>query len=315
MSNVEKNVILAPYTTYKVGGSAKYFISIKSKQDLLLVYDWLSENDEDFFILGGGSNVLVSDAGVDGLVIRMENTKVEIEDDLMSCQAGLSLADAFRKAKVKNLSGLAWSFGIPQATIGGAVRGNAGAFGESMADIVAEVEVFNLKNGQFKIFTNKDCRFDYRESIFKKDKKYLIWSVKLKMKRVPAADLEIASSQSLQYRTEHHPKLPSAGSVFKNLEVDYIKKVNYNLAEKLRQDGVIKHDRLGSGYFIDLLGLKGKTIGGAKISLEHANFIVNTGKAKASDIQELIAFVKKQILLQFKLELEEEIQYLGFKNI
>lgn len=314
MNKIEKNVELAPYTTYKVGGPAKHFINLQTKQDLLLIFDWLKEHKEKVYILGGGSNVVISDKGINGLVVRMDNKKIELKDNILFCESGVSLKDAFIKTQAHNLSGLAWSFGIPQATIGGAIRGNAGAFGQNMKDIVEEVEAFDLKSGKFVIFKNKDCKFKYRESLFKKDKRYLVWSAKLKMIPSTKEEIEELASKSLDYRRNHHPRLPSAGSVFKNLERNYLRKVNKQLTEDLIKQGIIKYDRVGSGYFIDLIGLKGKAIGGAKISLEHANFVVNTGHAKASEIRELIQFIKKQIKTKFNIDLEEEVQYLGFDD-
>lgn len=257
---IQKNVPLKKYTTFKIGGPAKYFCLARNKKDLIEAIKWAKEKKMPFFILGGGSNLLVSDRGFDGLVIKFQNPK---------------LGDFVEQ-------GLEWAAGIP-GTLAGAVRGNAGAFGRSMEDVVKEVEVFDVKTRKIKIFKNKQCQFSYRNSIFKKNPNLIILSVKIKTGRADPKKIK----QYLNYRKIHHPQLPSAGSVFKNPK------------------GV------GAAKLIADCGLAGKQVGRAQISIQHPNFIVNLGGAKASDVLKLINLTKRKVKNKFKIKLQEEIQYLG----
>ncbi|MFH1575621.1 MAG: UDP-N-acetylmuramate dehydrogenase [Candidatus Nealsonbacteria bacterium] len=252
----QENISLKKYTTFKIGGPARYFFTAKTKESLLKAVKEAKNRHWRLFILGGGSNLLVSDEGFKGLVIK----------------AGSSLS----------LYGLDWAVGIP-GTIEGAVYGNAGAFSKSMADEVESVEVFDAKAEKIKIFKNRDCRFSYRNSIFKRNKNLIILSVKLKARKINFKKIK----EYLAYRKKNQPlNLPSAGSVFKN------------------PPGFL------AGELIEKCGLKGKKIGGAQVSNVHANFIVNSGEATAKDVLLLIKLIKKTVYGKFKVKLEEEINFL-----
>jgi len=312
MEKIQKNIPLAQFTTFRIGGPAKFFIEIEEKEDLLEAVKWAKENKEEIFILGGGSNILINDKGVDGLVLRIVNDGITVHGDRIECGAGAVLARAVRLAVGENLSGLEWAAGIPRATIGGAARGNAGAFGFSMSEIAETIEVFNIKKQKFELFSNKDCRFIYRGSIFKEDNNYLVWKIILKLQKGDKRQIEKDVAKFLEFRQGKQPKLPSAGSVFKNLSFKDLQENNSNLADLAIKSGAVKDDRIGAGWIIELAGLKGKKIGGAKVSLEHANFIVNTSRATAEDIIMLISYIKQQVRDRFKVQLQEEVQYLGF---
>ncbi|PIR13419.1 UDP-N-acetylenolpyruvoylglucosamine reductase [Candidatus Falkowbacteria bacterium CG11_big_fil_rev_8_21_14_0_20_39_10] len=309
---IKQNIPLAPLTTFKIGGPAKFFIEIKSKEDLAEAYEWAKKEKQAVFILGGGSNLLINDQGVDGLVIKMKNDEIKVQGGRLNCGAGAILSEAVRLSISHNLSGLEWAQGIPQATIGGTIRGNAGAFGEETKDIVETVEVFNIKRKNFKIFSNKDCKFEYRGSVFKKDNNLLVWNAILRLHQAKLKEIDKKSDVCMTRRNQVQPKLPSAGCVFKNLLIEDLRQASQYVAERAEEEGVVKGGKIGVGWLIDLAGLKGKNIGGAKVSLEHANYIVNTGKATAEDVIMLISYIKQQIRTKFKVQLQEEVQYLGF---
>ena len=259
LSGIKRNVSLKEFTTFRIGGKAKYFFVAKNEKELIEAVRFAKDNKLPFFILGGGSNLLVSDKGFKGLVIK----------------AGRPLALYVSK-------GLEWAAGIP-GTVEGAVFGNAGAFRGSMKDEVEAVKVFNVKTEKTSVFENKDCKFAYRSSIFKKKKNLIILSVKIKSKKINSNKIK----EYLKIKKERQPLgYPSAGSIFKN-------PLNYSAAE-----------------LIEKCGLKGKKIGGAKISEKHANFIVNLSKARSKDVKSLINLVKKEVKKKFKINLEEEIQFL-----
>lgn len=313
-SKIQQNILLAPLTTFKIGGPAKYFIEIETKEELAAAFDWARENKEPVFILAGGSNVLINDKGVDGLVIKMRNDGIAVKGARLECGAGAGLIRAARLAAAENLTGLEWAIGIP-GTVGGAVIGNAGAFGRSISESVEMAEVFNVKKKRFEQFSNKDCRFSYKESVFKKASRKdlkLVWQVILKLQKGEQWVIGGLANQYLEYRRQTQPKLPSAGCVFRNLLIVNLRECDEDLANEAIETGAEKDDKVGAGWLIDKLGLKGKTIGGAKVSLEHANFIVNTGKATAEDVIMLISFIKQQARDKFGVQLREEIEYLGF---
>ena len=274
LPGVKRNVLLKNYTTFKIGGPAKYFYIAQNKTELIGAIKKAKKIKLPFFVLGGGSNLLVSDEGFNGLVIKF----------------GQPLSSYVSK-------GLEWAVGIP-GTVQGAVCGNAGAFGKSMKDVVESVEVFDTETGKVKIFKNKDCRFSYRNSIFRKKKNLIILSVRIKTKKVD----ELRSSsrfaiarvsnakkikQYLDYKKQTQPlNFPSAGSIFKNPK------------------------GFSAGELIEKCGLKGEKIGNVKISEKHGNFIVNLGRGKAKDVIKLIKLIKQKVKNKFKVNLEEEIQYL-----
>jgi len=285
---IKRNVSLARYTTFKIGGPAKYFFVAKTKEDLISAIKVAKEFNLPFFILGGGSNLLVADKGYKGLVINFQFSIFNFQKTKIVAGAGLPLGKLVNAAMEKGLTGLEWAIGIP-GTVGGAIRGNAGAFENSMADIVKTVEVLNSKNLKTKIFKNKDCQFGYRESIFKKDKNLIIFSAILQLKKGNKKKIKNEIKKNLEQRKKTQSlNFPSAGSIFKNPKNFY------------------------AGDLIERCGLKEKRIGNARISEKHANFIINLGQGKAKDVKKLIKIIKQKIKKKFGVKLEEEIQLLGF---
>ena len=215
-------------------------------------------------------------------------------------------------AIANNLSGLEWSIGIPGATIGGAVRGNAEAFNSPMSDIVETVSALNIKKDQFEIFNNKDCEFNYRQSIFKDNNNYIIWEMELKLIKASSDKIKNLTEKSVNFRNENYPKFPSAGSIFKNIPYKFFEKNSKEIADKLLNAGIARLGNIGAGLIIEKAGLKGKVIGGAKVSLAHGNFIVNIGGATAENVIMLISIIKQKVRANYGIQLEEEIELVGF---
>ena len=309
---IQKDIALKPFTTWQVGGPAKYYLEIKSKEDLSGAYSWAKDKQLKVYILGGGSNILVPDDGVDGLVLRMLNDKTVVRGERAECGAGAWLSNVIIKATGNNLSGLEWASGIPRATIGGSIRGNAGAFGQVMANLTETIEAFYIKTKKFIVFSNRDCKFAYRTSVFKEKADYLIWSAILRLRKEKPEIIRASIEESLSHRAGCYPKLPGVGSIFKNLDPLDIRKSNPILMSKIK-DKIGRTGKISAGLLIDMCGLKGKAIGGVKVSLEHANHLVNTGHARAEEIVMLISYIKQQVRDKFGVELHEEIQYFGFE--
>ena len=285
LQNIQKNVSLASYTTFKIGGKANYFYEAKKNENLIKAIKVAKKAQVPYFILGGGSNVLVSDSGFNGLVIRIQNTKYEIRDTTIRADAGVLLGKLVDESVKAGLTGLEWAVGIP-GTVGGAVRGNVGAFGTSVADIVENVKVLKMPELRIMNYESRECKFGYRDSVFKHNKD-IILSIKLELKKGNKETSKRAIEEHLAYRKKHQPLLPSAGCIFKNT-LDY-----------------------SAGYLIEECGLKGKKIGKAMIFEKHGNFIVNTGNTKAGDVIELIKLCKEKVKEKLGIELKEEIEYLG----
>ena len=281
----QENVLLSKYTTFKIGGPAKYFCIARNKENLIKAVKKAKELKMPFFILGKGSNVLALDKGFNGIVIKIHNSKFIIHNSGIYVEAGVKLEDLVKLSIKKSLTGLEWAVGIP-GTVGGAVYGNAQAFGTKMSDIIKSVEIFDAKTLKIKTLTKKKCDFSEKHTVFKKNKDLIILSSVIKLKNGKKKEIQKRIKKHLDYRKKNHPwKFPSAGSVFVN-----------------------KTGGPSSAYLIEKCGLKGTKAGGAKVSEKHAGFIVNTGEAKARDVLKLIKIIKQKVKSKFRIDLEEEIQ-------
>ncbi len=315
---IQKNILLLKYTTFKIGGSAKYFCVAENVDEIKEALEFAEKNKLKVFVLGGGSNLLISDRGFDGIVIRITNYELRIAGNKIICGTGVPLAKLVSKSVKNNLTGLEWTVGIP-GTVGGAIVNNAGANGSSMSDVVEEVEVLHKGStalsglwNQHKL-KSKQCKFSYRNSIFKEEKSYIILNAILKLEKGSEKEGKKIISEYLKLRKEKQPlEYPSAGSVFKNPKVDekYLKDIIKKYPEL---KNIAKNNIIPAGWLIEQVeGLKGKKIGGAMISEKHCNFIVNIGNAKAEDVIILISLIKQKIRNKFDIQLVEEIEYLGF---
>jgi UDP-N-acetylmuramate dehydrogenase len=305
MIKTREKIPLKEYTTFKIGGPARYFFVAKNKEDLKNAILWAKKKKLSFFILGGGSNVLFSDNGFNGLVIKMQNTKYKIRNTKIVAGAGVLLQKLVFKTAKKRLSGLENLAGIP-GTLGGAIWGNAGAFKREIGDLVEEVRVLDVGTSKLEVkkLKKEDCKFGYRNSIFKRRKNWIILEATLKLERGKKKEIKEKIKEFLKLRKEKQPlEFPSAGSIFKNVPIE---KVSKKIREKFKEK--IKNGFLPAGALIDAARLKGLQIGGAKISEKQANFILNVKNAKAKDVFALIEKIKRDIKKKFGVKLKEEIK-------
>ena len=319
LSGVQLNVLLKNHSTFRIGGKAKYFFVVRKKQDLIKAVKLARKHNLLFFILGGGSKLLISDEEYKGLVIKIQMSEFKIQNNEILTEAGLSTARLVNIALENNLTGLESLTGIP-GTVGGAIRGNAGASGDSIrgsiGDVIKQVEVFDKEKEEIKIFKNKDCKFDYRTSAFKENPNLIILSCVVQLKEKDKLEIEKRMKEYLTYRKETQPlSFPSCGSIFKNYvliksEISNFNKELFKEFPELKK--FIEKGTISAGYLIDKCNLKGKIIGGAQVSKKHANFIVNLGNAKAKDVKELIELIKTKVKNKFAISLKEEIQYFNF---
>jgi len=288
---IKQNEPLANHCTYRIGGPARVLFSAADEREIIAGIEIAKENRFKMMILGGGSNVLFSDRGFDGLVLKLANNFIKIAEEkenraVVLAGAGAPLAALVRFALDNSLAGMEWAAGIP-GTVGGAVRGNAGAFGREIGASVSRMRALEIsgKGVVPAIIGKEDCAFGYRESIFKRNKNLVITAAKFILEKGNADEIAAKVKECAEKKRVSQPlDFPSAGSVFKNPEGFFAAKI------------------------IEDCGLKGRSAGGAQISEKHANFIVNRGNAKASDVLELIAQIKIAAKEKFAVDLKEEIE-------
>lgn len=301
---LKKNIKLSKYTTFQIGGPADYFVEVKNTEEILEAVQWAKEHNQTILPIGGGSNLLISDKGFRGLVIKLSLDKLSFNDEKISVGAGVVVTYLLNQALNHDLIGLEFMTGIP-GSVGGAIRGNAGTYGQSMADVISEVRFLDEKY-ELRQMKPSEASFQYRHSIFK-EKKCIILEADLKLTHGDVASARKLIGERLKYRQDTQPSGPSAGCIFKNIilsETD-TKKIK---AKGIDTEQFVKFNKIPAGYLIDHLGLKGKTMGGAQISTKHANYIVNTGQATAEDVVMLVSFIKQQVRDAYGVQLQEEVQ-------
>ena len=285
--NIKVDEPMSKHTSFKTGGPAEFYITAKTIEDIQNIFQYAKTNRIKLYIIGNGSNLLVSDEGIKGIVLKIavDNIETLVSDFGILVNAGagvktMALAQILKKDGITGFEELA---GIP-GTIGGANYMNAGAYGKELKDIIVETKVINKETGKIETLKKEEQELKYRSSIFK-NKKYIIIETTFNLQRGKPEEIERRMNEFSIQRKEKQPlEYPSAGSTFK------------------RGDGFI------TAKLIDECGLKGYTIGGAQISEKHAGFIINKGNATSKDILDLIAYTKKKVFEKFGVQIEEEVE-------
>ncbi len=285
------DVPLAGYTTFKIGGPADLLAVVQRVSDLTKVISLAQEAGLAYFLLGGGSNLLISDAGVRGLVILNHCRQITLaDDDSVTAESGVSLAGLARRAIHHGLAGLEWAVSVP-GTVGGAVVGNAGAHGGCIADNLVSAQVLDGE-GARAVWPASDFAYAYRFSRLKRPtdnrtRGAVVLSATFRLQAANREDLEARAARFLAHRRATQPIESSAGSIFQNPPGDY------------------------AGRLIEAVGLKGVTVGGVQFSSVHANFIVNLGAGQAADVKAAIELARQRVQDQFGLSLQPEILFVG----
>ena len=283
---IHRDEPLAKHTTLRVGGPADVYVEPASEEDLAAILKFCAEHEVPFFILGRGSNLLVRDGGFRGVMICLSQThfsKIEIVGERLHCGVGAKLKNVSVEAKRNNLSGVEFLEGIP-GSVGGALRMNAGAMGGATFDAVESVRVMDF-DGNISEMPPKEMSVDYRSCAALKH--HIALGAVFRCQTLPRAKIEQRMKTFSEKRWESQPAAPSAGCIFKN-------------------PGAIPAGRL-----VDELGLKGARVGGAVVSAEHGNFIVNDGNATARDVLELISILKAKAKAERGIELHTEVEIIG----
>lgn len=285
---VQENIHLAPYTSARIGGPADVLLTVKSADELADAMQLVWEHEMPYYLLGGGSNVLISDKGVRGVVVLNKAKEVQFEtgdSPTVWCEAGVVIANLAKRCASKGLAGLEWAAAVP-GTIGGAAYGNAGAFGGDIAGNLIWAELLT-KNGRGK-FSVEQMGYGYRTSVLKRGEiNAIALSVLLRLKNSTKEEVSVKIEQFSERRKATQPPGASMGSMFKNPEGDH------------------------AGRLIEAAGLKGARIGNAEISRLHGNFFVNHGETHASDVRALIDLTRNTVKQRLGVELELEIELAG----
>jgi UDP-N-acetylmuramate dehydrogenase len=287
-ASVQEHVSLAPYTSARIGGSADVLLTVKSSHELADAMGLIWAHDLPYAILGGGSNVLVSDKGVRGVVILNRAKAVRFESGASPkvwCEAGVIIANLAKRCASKGLSGLEWCAAVP-GTVGGAVYGNAGAFGGDMAGSLIRAELLT-RSGR-ETYSAGQMGYGYRTSVLKRGEvNAIVLSCLLRLKNSTQENVSATIGEFSERRKATQPPGASMGSMFKNPEGDH------------------------AGRLIEAAGLKGMRIGGAEISTVHGNFFINHGETRASDVRALIDLTRNTVRQKLGVELELEIELVG----
>lgn len=306
---LRENISLAPLSTFQVGGNAQYYTEVSGALELAEAFEYAEKNKLPYFVLGGGSNILFADQGFRGLIIHMVGGGVNVTGETVTAGAGIPLARVVEGAQEAGLAGMEKLAGIP-GSFGGAIRGNAGAFGVEIGTLVASVKTLDRYSGMVQEHRQEKCQFQYRNSLFKQNPKLVVLSAQLRLQPGDKEGLKHIMDETRALRESKHPQnVKCAGSFFMNPLVK-----DEQLLKEFEKDtgNASKDGKLPAGWLIDHVGLRGKKIGGAQVSPIHPNYLLNTGTATARDIVMLASLIKTRVRDELHVRLKEEVQFVGF---
>lgn len=306
---MQEDISLAQFTTLGIGGPAKFFTTVKSKDELIQAIQFVRAKNLPYLVIGSGSNLLISDEGFDGLIIKNELTSITLASQgpafcAYQAQSGTSLWNLVQFTLKNGLSGLQKLSGIP-GTLGGAVYGNAGAYGQSISDHLTKVLCLDPKSDELVTLSKDECNFNYRDSNFKKNG-LIILEVYFELEPANPEVLKQESQDTLEQRRKYDG-LRCPGSFFKNIPVEIIP----NESLRLIPEDKINHGKIPVGYLLESIGAKGQKSGDVEVSDFHANIIINKGQGKAEDFYKLVSDFSKKVKEKFGINLEPEVQLIN----
>jgi UDP-N-acetylmuramate dehydrogenase len=303
---VERDVPLSGYTRFGLGGPADVLADAATESAFVAAYREASGNGSRFEVIGGGSNLVVSDDGYRGLILRYTGSTIRSEAGRVVAQAGADLQSVVDFTVEHGLAGIHTMTGIPGWT-GGAVYGNAGAYGRSIHESVTRVRFFD--GAGVREFSNAECGFRYRHSRFKERKDWIVLSAEFELQPSDASELRGLADEIRGIRdAKYPPTMKCAGSIFKNL-------IRAELPESVQTQvapACVREGKVPSAWFLEQVGAKGMENGGIRVADYHANLIYNTGNGTARQVREIADELKARVRARFKFDIEEEVQYVGF---
>ena len=303
---IKHNEPLSRHTRFGLGGPASLFLETDEEESFMLALQQAQKSGSPYVVLGGGTNLIVSDVGYKGIVLRYVAHGIRHRQTTVEVDAGAELnhlVDSLNNAGLKGLETLA---GIP-GWVGAAIYGNAGAYGHSISERISSVRCFDGE--AIKECSKEQCQFKYRESIFKHNKDRIIFSAQLQLDPADASELKEKSAAIRKVRDEKFPPtMKCAGSIFKNILLRDLPPATAALVPTT----VVREGKIPAAWFLEQAGAKGRIIGGIQVADYHANLIYNTGVGTADDLCRMIRQLKADVLTKFNLAIEEEVQYVGF---
>ncbi len=291
-------------TTLKIGGPAKKLVKVQTEDELIAATKFAEEIKLPFLVIGGGSNLLVADQGVNRLIIKNELTGISHQGSLVTVKSGTVLQDLIDYCNDRSLSGLQNLAGIP-GTVGGAIYGNAGAYGQGISDNLISVRVFN--GSEIVELQKQDCQFSYRDSEFKRNR-FSILGATFKLEPGNSIELKQQSQDIIQKRLVKYPKgIKCPGSFFKNIVASDLPK---EVLEKIPEDKIV-YGKLPAGSLLEMVGAKGDKQGDIEIADYHANLFVNLGSGNAKDFYALAKKYVEKVREKFRINLEPEVQLIN----
>lgn len=304
--HVAQQVPLSSYTRFAIGGPAAVFAEAADEDAFSEAIRVVRQGASPFVVVGSGTNLIVSDAGFPGVVLRFTNSEIHAEGSQVHAAAGAVLQDLVDFTVARGLAGIHTMTGIP-GWVGAAVYGNAGAYGRSIAQSVREVRFFD--GDRIRSFDNTHCEFRYRDSVFKHNKGWIVFSVLLELEPGDATALTKQATDILTVRNRKYPpSMKCAGSIFKNLLLS-------ELPEAVRTqvpERVIIEGKVPAAWFLEQIGAKGMVNGDIRVADYHANLIYNEGNGTAAQLRAVIGTLKERVFERFAFDMEEEVQYVGF---
>ncbi|MEK7617219.1 MAG: UDP-N-acetylmuramate dehydrogenase [Patescibacteria group bacterium] len=309
MLKFAQNVPLSTLTTLQIGGPAGLFTVVHTQEELIEVVQYAKANLFPYLVIGGGSNLLINDSGVNCLIIKNEMEGITKVVRSLTVKSGTILQNLVDYSIAHGLSGLQKLTGIP-GTVGGATFGNAGAYGQTISDYIREVKCLT-KNGEIVTLDKEECEFGYRDSIFKKNG-YTILEIWFKLDLLVSKDLRKEADEVLEKRLVKYPKgIKCPGSFFKNLVVDQQPK---EILAKIPKEK-ITYDKISAGYLLESVGAQGQTLDGIEIASYHANLFVNKGGGTAKAFYDLAKKYAQKVREKFGITLEPEVQLINLPTL
>jgi UDP-N-acetylmuramate dehydrogenase len=303
---VSRGALLSRYTRFGIGGPAELYFETSNERSFMDALQFVRSSTSPYVVIGGGTNLIVADAGFPGIVLRFTANTIESEGVRISVAAGAELQALVDYCIGIGLRGIETMTGIP-GSVGAAVYGNAGAYGHSINERISWVRFFD--GSTIRCLSNAECEFRYRESIFKRHKDWIIFSAGLEMDVAPSVDLRRTADEIFKIRLEKYPAtMRCAGSIFKNLILAELSPA----VQRQVPERVVREGKVPSAYFLEQVGAKGIENGDIRVADYHANLIYNAGHGTARQVCEVINDLKSRVDRQFGLTLEEEVQYIGF---
>ena len=302
---VSAGTLLSRYTRFGIGGPADLYAETADMQAFIAAFTAVRASGIEIAVIGDGTNLIVSDQGFRGVVLRYRADRLQAVGSCVMADSGAVLQDLVDFAIARGLKGLETLAGIP-GSVGAAVYGNAGAYGHAIAERVVRVRFYD--GAEIRLFSNEQCQFHYRESIFKQHKEWIIFSTELGLEPAEAAALRKTADDIMKIRNEKFPvTMRCAGSIFKNL---LYKDLPPAVASSVPA-AVVREGKVASAYFLEQVGAKGMERGGIRVADYHANLIYNAGGGTAADLCVVIQELKQRVRDRFGIEVEEEVQYVG----